>query len=109
MGRARDQRSIPSGVNVDTDMSLTSGKRHAGRTGVCPAVPRVARPPREPRAPRAFARLRRWREAVGQTTTEWLMIAGGLTAIGIFLNGIMPRTIRQFCRALVWSIRVIAP
>ena len=86
-------------------MSLTSGKRHAGRTGVCPAAP-VARPPR---VSGAFVRLRRWREAVGQTTTEWLMIAGGLTAIGIFLNGIMPRTIRQFCRALVWSIRVIAP
>jgi hypothetical protein len=55
------------------------------------------------------SRWARWREAVGQTTTEWLMIAGGLTAIGIFLNGILPRTIRQFCRALVWSIRVIAP
>jgi hypothetical protein len=51
----------------------------------------------------------RWLDAAGQTTTEWLMIAGGLTAIGIFLNGILPRTIRQFCRALVWSIRVIAP
>jgi hypothetical protein len=80
-------------------MSLTSRKRHAGRTGVCPAAPRVSR----------LARVARWREAVGQTTTEWLMIAGGLTAIGIFLNGIVPRTIRQFCRALVWSIRVIAP
>ena len=78
-------------------MSLTSGKRHAGRTGVYPAVSRVAR------------RLARWRETAGQTTTEWLMIAGALTAIGIFLNGILPRTIRQFCRALVWSIRVIAP
>lgn len=77
-------------------MSLTSENRHAGRTGVYPAVPRVSR----------FAR---WREVAGQTTTEWLMIAGGLTAIGIFLNGILPRTIRQFCRALVWSIRVIAP
>jgi len=77
-------------------MSLTSAKRHAGRTGVCPAEPRKSR-------------LMRWREAAGQTTTEWLMIAGGLTAIGIFLNGILPRTIRQFCRALVWSIRVIAP
>jgi hypothetical protein len=71
-------------------MSLTSGKRHAARTGVCPAVAR-------------------WRQAVGQTTTEWLMIAGGLTAIGIFLHGILPRTIRQFCRARVWTIRVIAP
>jgi hypothetical protein len=83
-------------------MSLTSGKRHAGRTGVCPRVPAVSLGPK-------VSRLARWREAVGQTTTEWLMIAGGLTAIGIFLNGIMPRTIRQFCRALVWSIRVIAP
>jgi hypothetical protein len=55
------------------------------------------------------SRFARWREVAGQTTTEWLMIAGGLTAIGIFLNGILPRTIRQFCRALVWSIRVIAP
>ena len=77
-------------------MSLTSAKRHAGRTGVYPAAP-------------LMSRLKRWREAAGQTTTEWLMIAGGLTAIGIFLNGILPRTIRQFCRALVWSIRVIAP
>ena len=71
-------------------MSLTSGKRDAGRTGVYPT-------------------MARWRQTVGQTTTEWLMIAGGLTAIGIFLQGILPRTIRQFCRALVWSIRVIAP
>lgn len=77
-------------------MSHTSANPHAGRTGVCPAAPRASR-------------LARWRGAVGQTTTEWLMIAGGLTAIGIFLNGILPRTIRQFCRALVWSIRVIAP
>ena len=86
-------------------MSLTSGKRQAGRTGVCPAAPHV--PPVSPGS--RVSRLARWRQAVGQTTTEWLMIAGGLTAIGIFLNGIMPRTIRQFCRALVWSIRVIAP
>jgi hypothetical protein len=77
-------------------MSLTSRKRHAGRTGVCPVERRVSR-------------FQRWREVAGQTTTEWLMIAGGLTAIGIFLQGILPRTIRQFCRALVWSIRVIAP
>ena len=36
-------------------------------------------------------------------------IAAAMLSIGIFLNGILPRTIRQFCRALVWSIRVIAP
>lgn len=92
MGPAFDCRDR----HVDTGMSLTSGQRHSCRTGVCPDTPRVSR-------------LRRWREAAGQTTTEWLMIAGGLTAIGIFLNGILPRTIRQFCRALVWSIRVISP
>ena len=91
MGPAFDCRDR----HVDTGMSLTSGQ-HACRTGVCPDTPHVSR-------------LRRWREAAGQTTTEWLMIAGGLTAIGIFLNGILPRTIRQFCRALVWSIRVISP
>lgn len=83
-------------------MSLTRGSRHACRTGVCPDGRAVSGAPR-------VSRVARWREAAGQTTTEWLMIAGGLTAIGIFLNGILPRTIRQFCRALVWSIRVIAP
>jgi hypothetical protein len=82
-------------------MSLTGKKRDAGRTGVYPTVAHSRGP--------LVSRLKRWREAAGQTTTEWLMIAGGLTAIGIFLNGILPRTIRQFCRALVWSIRVIAP
>lgn len=83
-------------------MSLTRGRRRTRRTGVCPtAVPLSGAA--------GVSRFTRWREAAGQTTTEWLMIAGGLTAIGIFLNGILPRTIRQFCRALVWSIRVIAP
>jgi len=83
-------------------MSLTSGNRHACRPGACPEGPAPFRGPR-------VSRFARWRDVAGQTTTEWLMIAGGLTAIGIFLNGILPRTIRQFCRALVWSIRVIAP
>src|SRR5688572_17756391 len=90
-------------AHVVSGMSLTSGNRHACRTERCAAVsPAGARPPR-------VSRFARWRGADAQTTTEWLMIAGGLTAIGIFLNGILPRTIRQFCRALVWSIRVIAP
>jgi hypothetical protein len=89
-------------------MSVTTGNRHTGRTGVYPDGPR------EPVVSRLRAGIHRsrgarWLDAAGQTTTEWLMIAGGLTAIGIFLNGILPRTIRQFCRALVWSIRVIAP
>jgi hypothetical protein len=37
------------------------------------------------------------------------MIAGVLTAIGIFLLGLLPFTIRDYCRALVWSLRTIAP
>jgi hypothetical protein len=45
----------------------------------------------------------------GQTTTEWLMIAGVLTAVGIFLQALLPATIRQYCQALVYSIRTIAP
>ena len=45
----------------------------------------------------------------GQTTTEWLMIAGILTAIAIFLLGIMPRAIRQYALALIYFTRSIAP
>jgi hypothetical protein len=45
----------------------------------------------------------------GQTTTEWLMIAGILTAVGIFLLGIVPSTIRYYALSLVYSVRTIAP
>jgi hypothetical protein len=45
----------------------------------------------------------------GQTTTEWLMIAGILTAIAIFLLGIVPRTIRQYALVLIYFTRSIAP
>jgi hypothetical protein len=50
-----------------------------------------------------------WRSASGQTTTEWLMIAGALTAVGIFLLRLLPSTIREFSEALVYSLRTIAP
>jgi hypothetical protein len=56
---------------------------------------------RGPRAHRAGAR--------GQTTTEWLMIAGVLTAIAIFLIGIMPQAIRYYSRGIVFSVRTVAP
>ena len=51
----------------------------------------------------------RGRSDAGQTTTEWLMVAGALSAVGIFLLGLLPFTIRGFCQALVWSLRTIAP
>ena len=55
----------------------------------------------------------RWWRAVagarGQTTTEWLMIAGVFTAIAIFLLGLVPQAIRQYTLALIYSVRTIAP
>jgi pheromone shutdown protein TraB len=45
----------------------------------------------------------------GQTTTEWLMIAGVLTAVGIFLLGVVPSTIRVYAVSLIYSVRTIAP
>ncbi|MBI3262555.1 MAG: hypothetical protein HYZ58_05325 [Acidobacteria bacterium] len=47
--------------------------------------------------------------ARGQTTTEWLMIAGTLTAIVLFLNQIMPGALKDFVRGLAWGIRTVAP
>ena len=54
--------------------------------------------------------LRRHRQgSLGQTTTEWLMIAGILTAVGIFLLGVVPSTIRMYAESLIYSVRTIAP
>lgn len=50
-----------------------------------------------------------WRDARGQTATEWLMIAGALTAIGIFLQGIMSATLWRYSHQLITSLRTIAP
>lgn len=50
-----------------------------------------------------------WRDPRGQTTTEWLMIAGLLTAVGIFLQGLMSRTLWQYSHQLITSLRTIAP
>ncbi len=46
---------------------------------------------------------------LGQTTTEWLMIAGILTAIAIVLLGVIPKTIRQYTLVLIYFVRTIAP
>lgn len=47
--------------------------------------------------------------ARGQTTTEWLMIAGLLTAVGIFLLRVIPDGIRVYAVSLISSLRTIAP
>jgi hypothetical protein len=37
------------------------------------------------------------------------MVAGALTAVGIFLLRLLPSTIHKFSQALVYSLRTIAP
>jgi hypothetical protein len=77
------------------------------RTG----VREQAAPARGEEAPRQTDRRRRraWRASDGQTTVEWLMIAGLLTAMGVVLLGIVPSTVRTYALALVYSVRTIAP
>jgi hypothetical protein len=50
-----------------------------------------------------------WRDPRGQTTTEWLMIAGLLAAVGLFLQGLMSRTLWEYSHQLITSLRTIAP
>ena len=45
----------------------------------------------------------------GQTTTEWLMIAGVLTAIVVFLMRLFPHALRVFMLGITHTIRTIAP
>jgi len=52
---------------------------------------------------------RSWRPPLGQTTTEWLMIAGILTAIAIFFIGIFPSGARYYARGIILSVRTVAP
>jgi tetratricopeptide (TPR) repeat protein len=72
---------------------------------------------REEGLKRVVTDVRDWASAVirklqvphGQTTTEWVMIAGLLTAVGIFLLGIIPDALQTFVKGLLWGIRTIAP
>lgn len=50
-----------------------------------------------------------WCDPRGQTTTEWLMIAGLLTAVGLFLQGLMSSTLWKYSHQLIVSLRTIAP
>ncbi len=67
----------------------------------------------EPAAPswadRAASLWRRITGASGQSTTEWLMIAGILSAVGIFLVGIVPNGLGTFMKAMAASLRTVAP
>jgi hypothetical protein len=57
----------------------------------------------------ASTMLKRVQSPRGQTTTEWLMIAGILTAVSVFMLGIMPGALNQFVRSLAAGIRTVAP
>ena len=53
-----------------------------------------------------------WRQlsgAAGQSTTEWLMIAGVLTAVAAFLVETVPSALGTFMKAMATSVRTIAP
>jgi hypothetical protein len=45
----------------------------------------------------------------GQTTTEWLMIAGFLTALVVFLLTVVPRALGIFVRGIALGVRTVAP
>ena len=51
----------------------------------------------------------RVRSTRGQVTTEWLMIAGLLTSVGLLFVQLVPPVLRTFVRGLAWGIRTIAP
>ena len=51
---------------------------------------------------------RAWSEA-GQTTTEWLMIAGLLTGLVVFLLTIVPDALGMFVRGIATGVRTVAP
>lgn len=61
------------------------------------------------RRPTRGGRRDRRRGELGQTTTEWLMIAGLLTAVAVVLLGIIPPGLRFYAQSLITSVRTIAP
>jgi hypothetical protein len=58
------------------------------------------------RSARLLARVRRAR---GQVTVEWLLVAGLLTAIAVFIMGIIPATLIKVVQRIAMSLRTIAP
>jgi hypothetical protein len=49
------------------------------------------------------------REQLGQTTTEWLMVAGVLTGVGMLFLNSYPTTIKSVLRAVGIALRTTAP
>ena len=47
--------------------------------------------------------------AAGQTTVEWLMIAGTLTATVVFFSQASSEALRTFVKSLAAGVRTIAP
>ncbi len=45
----------------------------------------------------------------GQTTTEWLMVAGVLTMVALLLLRLYPSTLRSVLRAIGIAVRTAAP
>jgi hypothetical protein len=45
----------------------------------------------------------------GQTTVEWLMIAGLLTAMFTVIGTLVARQVLRYGVNLIWSVRTIAP
>jgi len=50
-----------------------------------------------------------YREELGQTTTEWLMVAGVLTVVGMLFLNSYPTTIKSVLRAVGIALRTTAP
>lgn len=50
-----------------------------------------------------------WRGQAGQTTTEWLMVAGVLTMVAVLFLNLFPGTIRSVLRAVGTALRTAAP
>ncbi len=53
--------------------------------------------------------MERWRGQAGQTTTEWLMVAGVLTMVAVLFLNLFPNTIRSILRAIGIALRTAAP
>ncbi len=49
------------------------------------------------------------RRQAGQTTTEWLMVAGVLTGVALLFLNSFPTTIRSVLRAVGIALRTTAP
>ena len=60
-------------------------------------------------SPQTTRWYRSWREARGQTITEFVLIAGLLVGIAITLNSIIPPGMRQFVGRVNTSISGVAP